>query len=76
MSGNPPTETKVKAAAGGAVLGVAIAEAANWALDTYVHTPQVAGDLPVPVQGLVLAVVTAAVTWAAGWLAKHSPRDA
>lgn len=73
---NAPTETKVKAAAGGAGAGVVVAEATNWVLDNYVHTPGVTGDLPTPVSAVVVVGVTAGLAWLAGWLAKHTPRSA
>jgi len=70
----PPTETKVKAATAGAGIGVAVAELLTWALDTYVITPHVVGDLPAPVSVAVPLLVAAGLAWVAGYQARHSPR--
>ena len=61
-----PVETKVKAGtAAAAVSGLAL-----WILGRYVFR----GDVPDVVASWVYAAVPAAVTFAAGYLAKHTPR--
>lgn len=69
-----PTEAKVKAATVGAGAGVAVAELLTWALDNYVITPNVVGDLPAPVSVAVPVLVAAGLAWWAGYRAKHTPR--
>jgi hypothetical protein len=69
-----PVERKVTAATGGAGVGAAVGAFACWLVDTTVHTPNVEGDLPAPVFGLVMAGTAAAVAWIAGYIAKHTPR--
>ena len=61
-----PVETKVSAAAiASATTGLGL-----WALQTYVFH----GNVPLPVLAAMQAVVPAAVTFAAGYLAPHTPR--
>lgn len=61
-----PIETKVKAAtAASTVAGFCV-----WLLGAYVFKAEV----PVPVQGLISLVVPAALTFAAGFKAKHTWR--
>lgn len=67
-------EAKVKAGTAGAGIGAAAGAAAVWAVDTYLWTPGVEGDLPAPVAGLVLAAAAAAAAYVSGWLARHTPR--
>jgi len=69
-----PTEAKVKASTGGAGLGAALGGALVWAIDTYVHTPGIEGDLPVAPRVLLLALAAAIVAYASGWQARHTPR--
>lgn len=69
-----PVEAKVKAASTGAGVGAAVGGAVIWALDTYVHTPDVSGDLPEALVTLVLVGTSAAVSWAAGYMARHTWR--
>ena len=61
-----PIETKVTASTAGA----AIAGLILWALGTYVFD----GQTPAAVAAVVALLVPAAVTFAAGWLAPHTPR--
>ena len=70
----PPVERKVKAAGAGAAAGAVVAEAVNWALDRYLFTPDMTGDLPGPVSALVLLACSAGAAFAAGWWARHTPR--
>jgi high-affinity Fe2+/Pb2+ permease len=70
----PPTEAKVKAATYGAGAGVAVAELLTWALDNYLITPNVVGDLPAPVSVAVPLLIAAGLAWYAGYRAKHTPR--
>ncbi|HEY9418211.1 MAG TPA: hypothetical protein VIQ30_25910 [Pseudonocardia sp.] len=67
-------ESKVKAGAAGAPLGVAVGGFACWLIDAYVHTPGKEGDLPVAVTLLVMAATASAVAYGSAWLAKHTPR--
>lgn len=67
-------ETKVKAGAAGAPLGVAVGGFACWLVDAYVHTPGVEGDLPGAATLLVMSAAAAGVAFASGWLAKHTHR--
>jgi len=61
-----PVETKVKAGTAAA----AAAGLAMWALGRYVFK----GVVPDVVASWVYAIVPAAVTFAAGYLARHTPR--
>lgn len=61
-------EPKVTAASGGA----AITGLALWALGTYVFH----GDVPAPVDAVVLTIGPGAVAFAAGWWARHMERPA
>ena len=67
-----PVEPKVKAAtaAGSTAAGVLV-PFVLWLLAAYVF----AGDVPLPVQGVVGLVVTGACTFAAGYWARHVDRD-
>lgn len=59
-------EAKVKGgAAGAAVAGLVV-----WLLGAYVFP----GDVPEPVRAVVDVVVPGVVAFAAGWLARHTPR--
>lgn len=69
-----PVEAKVKAASVGAGAGVAVAELINWALDNYLITPHITGDLPAPVSVAVPLLVAAGLAWLAGYRARHTPR--
>lgn len=71
---NVPVEAKVKAGTAGAGLGAAVGAAIAWFLDAKVYTPDIEGDLPPALSGLVMAAAAAAVAYLAGWLAKHTPR--
>lgn len=70
----PPVEAKVKAAATGAGVGVAVAEFVNWVIDRYAITPDVVGDLPAPVSVAVPLLVAAGLAWLAGYRARHTAR--
>lgn len=74
MFGHPPTERKVKAATAGASIGTAVSAVATWALVRYVFPK----DMDPTVQAEIVAAIPAAVggvlAFAAGWLAKHTPR--
>ncbi len=59
-------ELKVSAAA----WATALSSLAVWALQTYVFK----GEVPVPVSAAVQVVIPTFVTFAAGYLAKHTPR--
>lgn len=61
-----PVEAKVKSASVGAV----VAGFVLWLLQTYVFD----GEVPDPVALLVALAVSGAVTFAAGYLAPHTPR--
>ena len=65
---NLPVETKVKAStAASALAGLAL-----WALGRYVFK----GAVPDVVASWVYAIIPAALTFGAGYLAKHTPRAA
>ena len=61
-----PVETKVSAA----TIGAAASAFIMWLLRTYVFH----GALPAEVEAFASVVVIAAVTFAAGWFARHTPR--
>jgi hypothetical protein len=60
-------ETKVSAA----TLAAAISGAIVWALSAYVF----AGAVPDGLRTLIDVVIPAAVTFAAGWASRHTPRE-
>lgn len=62
-----PVETKVSAATAAAAASAFVA----WLLRAYVFH----GDLPPEVEVFVDIVVIGLVTFIAGWLAPHTPRD-
>ena len=62
----PPAETKVKASAAASALAGLIL----WALGRYVFK----GAVPDVVASWVYAIIPAAITFAAGYLARHTPR--
>lgn len=64
MSG--PVEVKVTASS----IAAALTGAGLWALQSYVFH----GDVPLPVLAAVQTLVPAVVTFAAGYLAPHTPR--
>lgn len=64
MSG--PVEAKVSAA----TIASAVSGLGLWALQVYVFH----GEVPLPVVAATMTVVPAIVTFAAGWLAPHTPR--
>jgi hypothetical protein len=64
MSG--PIEVKVSAA----TIATAASGLVVWALQTYAFH----GDMPLPVSGFVQTVVPALVAFAAGYMARHTPR--
>lgn len=61
-----PVEAKVKSGAAGAV----VAGFALWLLQAYVFR----GAVPAPVELLVMLAVPAALAFAGGYLAPHTPR--
>jgi hypothetical protein len=63
---NYPIETKVSAA----TIAAAVSGLVLWALQSYVFK----GELPAPVAAAVQVIVPAVVTFAAGYLAPHTPR--
>lgn len=71
-----PVEDKVKASTAGAGGGVLAGALICWALDVYVMTPGVEGDLPPIVYAAVMAAASAAVAFASGYIARHTPRPA
>lgn len=70
MSSNPIVEAKVKtSSAAAAVTGLILS-----ALATYVFGGEVPGAVEQIVTQVVGTVVPAAVTYAAGWVTRHTPR--
>jgi hypothetical protein len=67
-------ERKVQAGTAGAGVGVTIAALALWLVDRYVYTPGTVGDVPDALSAGVTVLVAAVVAYAAGWLARHTPR--
>lgn len=63
-----PIEVKVSAA----TIASAVSGLGLWALQTYAFH----GEVPLPVLAAVQTVVPAVATFAAGWLAPHTPRPA
>ena len=63
---NPVVETKVKAGTAAAALSGLVL----WCLGRYVFK----GDVPDVVASWVYAIVPAVITFAAGYLANHTPR--
>ena len=61
-----PVETKVSAATAAA----ALSSLAVWALQSYVF----AGEVPAPVAAAIQILIPAALTFAAGWCVRHTPR--
>ena len=67
-----PIEKKVVAATGGSAAGVALAGLVLWLLDTYVFT---ATPVPDAVTFAVVTLLPVGLTLAAGWAARHTPRE-
>jgi hypothetical protein len=67
-------ERKVQAGTAGAGVGASVAALALWLVDRYVYTPGTTGDVPEALSGLITVGVAAAVAYAAGYLARHTPR--
>ncbi|MFF5891173.1 holin [Streptomyces globisporus] len=68
---NAPVEAKVKAASTGAFLaGLAVAM-----LNAVVADSSLLGPLPAWLQAPLLALVPTALTWLAGYQARHTPRS-
>lgn len=65
-----PTESKVKAATGGAFAVGLLISFLNWS----VGDSQLMGSLPPWAQALAVLVVPPAVTFLSGWQAQHTPR--
>lgn len=62
-----PVETKVTVA----TVAAFVTSGVVWLLGTYVFHE----DVPAPVSGLILAAVTALVTFVSAWFARHTPRN-
>lgn len=71
---NRPVETKVKASTAGAGMGVVVAGAIAWLLDRYAFGPGVIGDLPDPINAVVMLGVPMLVAFGMGYAAKHTRR--
>lgn len=56
-------QPKVTAAAAGAGVGGALSTLGIWIFETTTHI-----DLPLPVEGSILVLITAGVAFAAGWV--------
>lgn len=67
-------EPKTKAAGYGAGAGGVLATFVLWLLDELIWNGQAAPDVPLPVSGLVITFVPAAVAFAASWWARHVNR--
>jgi hypothetical protein len=74
MFGHPPTERKVKAATTGASIGTAVAALATWALVRYVFPKDMDPTVEAEIVAAIPTVTGGALAFAAGWLAKHTPR--
>lgn len=68
---DPRLEAKVKAATGGSAAGVALAGLILFVLDTYVFTDQ---PIPDAVSFAVVTLLPIGLTFAGGYLARHTPR--
>ena len=66
LGSSGPVEAKVSAATAAA----AVSSLAVWVLQAYVFR----GDVPPPVAAAVQVVVPAVITFAVGWLTRHTPR--
>ncbi|MGW4239249.1 holin [Streptomyces sp. NPDC004749] len=67
---NAPVEEKVKAASAASfVVGIVVA-----VLNAVVADNSLLGPLPVWLQSVILALVPTALTWLAGYQARHTPR--
>ena len=62
-----PVETKVTVASVAAL----VTSGVLYLVGTYV----LHGDVPEPLSGIILVAVTFVVTFAAGWFARHTPRN-
>lgn len=72
MAENYPLEPKVSAAVGGTTVAGAVTAAVLWGVDTYVFTT---GDIPGPVESLLVLIVAGAVGLVSGWYARHQHRQ-
>lgn len=83
MAKRSPVETKVVAATGSAAAGTATSAFVVWLLGVLVwgapsdsgHADQAVLAVPTPVSVLVALALTSGITWAGGYLARHTPRD-
>lgn len=69
-----PIEDKVKAATGGAGVGVILAQLLDWLVDMYVITPHHLDGNPVVVTLALTVAASAGVAFAGGYLARHNVR--
>jgi hypothetical protein len=69
-----PVETKVKAATFGAGAGAVVGQVIDYLIDMYLITPHHLDGNPVPLTAAIMLVSAAAVAWASGYAAKHTPR--
>lgn len=67
MAQSYPTERKVAASTSAAAVAAFIV---GWIVTA---VPGLSG-LAAPLQALIVAAITGALAWVAGWMAKHSPR--
>lgn len=74
MAGRIATEPKVKAATGGAAGGAVWGVIALALIDEYVVGPHVTGDVPLALQGAILAVAGSITAYVAGRIARHAKR--
>lgn len=78
-----PVETKVVAATGAAAAGSALSAFVVWLLGVIVwgapsdsgHADDAVLAVPTPVSVIVALAIVSAVTWAGGYLARHTPRE-
>lgn len=69
-----PIESKVKAATGGAGIGVVLGQLLDWLADQYVITPGHLDGNPVPVTLAIMVLAASAVAYIGGYLARHNVR--
>lgn len=72
MSTNYPLEPKVSAAVGGTTVAGTVTAAVLWGVDSYIFT---GGDIPAPIEGLLVLLVASAVGLVSGWYARHQHRQ-
>lgn len=67
-------EPKTKAATGGAAAGAVVTAFTVWGLDELFWNGDAQPGVPLPVVGFVGLVITAGLTFASGYLARHVDR--